>query len=372
MTQILLSAVSARRGGGRTYLRHIVAEFPADDRHCLTILSASRIEGVTELANVRWLAAPGWTENPVLRFLLGSFYFRWLWKSRNDFDVVYYPGGSFDIPLPRKVKRAVAFRNMLPFDEASARLYPLGWMRLRHWMLKYLQAHAFRSADLVIFISRYARSVIDGIVDRRGTAVVIPHGVTATTGTLSTALQERLPEKFVLYLSILDYYKAQVELVDAWARLRAIKTVEEKLVLAGPTGSRYTERVRAAIAHHGLEDHVILLGEVSYDQVFDLARRARLNVFMSLCENCPNIMLELMRVGCPLLVSNRQPMPELGGEYLEYVDPTNVEAVAHALARLIDDDQRLNEIGQAALVGSLKYDWPRAGRETWASILALG
>jgi len=366
MSAILFSALSARRGGGLTYIRNVVGAFPAGAGHRLAILSPARIEGVAERADTEWIKAPKWTTRPLPRFLFGSLYFRFLWPRRREFDVAYYAGGSFDVALPRGVKRIVAFRNMLPFDMEARRRYGPGWLRLRHWLLRYVQASALRRADLVVFISNHARQAIDIMVpDRRGGAIVIPHGVAETASPLDPALAARLPERFVLYLSGLDAYKAQLELVQAWARIET----DSKLVLAGPDYPPYAARVRAAIERLGLGGEVILLGPVHHDQVSDLARRATLNLFLSSCENCPNILLELMCVGLPLLVSDRQPMPELGGPGLDYVDPYDVDAVAAAIAGLLTDPERRERNAQAARKRASLYSWAKAGRATWSAIL---
>lgn len=372
MARILFNALSARRGGGLTYIRNLISAFPGDGEHRLAILSSDAIDGLPERPGVEWLRAPGWTRRSIPRFLFGQIYFRWLWPRRHSFDVVYHAGGSFDIALPPTLKTAVAFRNMLPFDPESRRRYEPGWIRFRNWLLRFVQARAFARADLVIFISDHARQVIDAAVPRRrGRSVVIPHGVARTAAPLDPALAKRLPGRFILYLSILDAYKAQVELVEAWARLRGRRATPEKLVLAGPEYPPYAKKVRAAIARHALEDEVILLGAVRHDQIFDLADRAALNVFMSACENCPNILLELMRCGRPLLVSARPPMPEFGGPDLAYVDPYDVPAVAEALARLLDDPARLATLGAQAHARSLIYDWQRTGAATWSALADL-
>lgn len=367
---VLFSALSARRGGGLTYIRNIVAAFPADAGHRLSVLSATPIAGLAEGANVRWLKAPPWTVRPITRFLFGFVYFRYLWPHRHEFDAVYYAGGSFDVALPPRTRRIVAFRNMLPFDIEARKRYGLGWVRFRNWLLRFVQARAFRRADLVIFISKYARRVIEAAVpDRRGGSVVIPHGAKVTKSPLDAVLATRLPERFVLYLSIIDAYKAQVELVEAWAQLIRRSPRPEKLVLAGPEEPGYAPKVYAAIARLGLEEEVILLGNVPHDQVSDLACRAVVNLFLSSCENCPNILLELLRVGTPLLVSDREPMPELGGPGLDYVDPYDVDAVTAGIERLLDDPQRRERNAAAARVRAQNFTWERAGAETWSAIL---
>lgn len=372
MARILFSALSSRRGGGLTYIRNIVGAFPAAPGNHLAILSARPIEGLLEREDIEWVRAPAWTVKPITRFLFGALYFRFFWPRRREFDAVYFAGGSIEMHLPPGAKIVVAFRNMLPFDLRERRRYGLGWIRLRNWLLRFVQGSSFRRADLVIFISDYAKAVIDKAVPRRrGRSAVIPHGVTRTPGRLDAGLAARLPERFVLYLSIIDAYKAQVEAVEAWALVKREGGIAEKLVLAGPEYPPYARKVRAAIARHGLEDEVILLGAVRHDQVFDLADRATLNLFLSSCENCPNILLELMRAGRPVLVSSYQPMPELGGPGLDYVDPYEVPALAAAVRRLVADPARLHELGVAAAERSRLYSWEKAGAATWAAIIAL-
>jgi glycosyltransferase involved in cell wall biosynthesis len=372
MRKVLVSALAARGGGGLTYVRRIVSQFPADGEARLSILSPQPIVEVGDRSDIEWIKAPAWTESGVSRFVFGSLFFRFLWSRRNDFDVAYYTGGSIDVPLPAKVKRVAVFQNMLPFDPEARRRYGPSWNRVRNWILRKTQSHAFRHADLMIFISEHGREVIDTqIPERRSRGVVIPHGVERLSAPLAPDVAARLPARFALYLSALDVYKAHVELIEAWALAMRGRKTDLKLVLAGPEYPAYAKRVRAAIRRHGLEDEVIVLGTVEHDQVFDLAERAALNLFMSSCENCPNIVLELLSAGRPLLLSSRPPMPELGGPELAYVDPYDVPAIAAAIARAIDDPASAEALGRSAAERAKRFSWEKAGSATWLAILGL-
>jgi glycosyltransferase involved in cell wall biosynthesis len=227
-----------------------------------------------------------------------------------------------------------------------------------------------RRADLVIFISDHGRRVIDRTFPRRrGASVTIHHDVTEAQGTLAPATACRLPKRFVLYLSSIDAYKAQLELVEAWARLRASRPTEEKLLLVGPEYKPYAHRVRKAIRRLGLEDEVILFGAVRPGEVRDLARRAWLNLFLSSCENCPISLIDLMSSGRPILVSALEPMTELGGRALEYVDPHDVPGVATALARMLDDEALRSCVAFAAEQRSLQFCTHHSGPATWKAVL---
>lgn len=371
MTRILLSALAARRGGGVTYLRAIVAAFPDRPDLRLTVLAHEPCEVVAARANVEWIRAPRWAGPPITRFLIGFLYFRFFWARRRDFDIVFHSGGSFDLSLPGKVPRVVSFHNLLPFDREARQRYEPGWMRLRHWLLWYIQGWAMRRAEFVIFISDHGRRVIDkALGTRRGGSAVIRHGVERSEAPLDPDIARRLPERFILYLSTIDAYKAQLELVEAWALLREQRQLREKLVLAGPVYRPYARRVAKAIARHALEEEILLLGQVQHEQVFDLAERASINLFLSSCENCPFTLLELMFVGRPLLVSSRQPMPELGGPELTYVDPYDVPAIAAALGRLLDNAGARERLGEAAARRARQFSWEQCGAATWQAVQA--
>ena len=70
------------------------------------------------------------------------------------------------------------FRNMIPFDPVQRKKYGYGLQQIRNLLLNFLMRKSMTHADLVIFISDYARELIwkqlNGTLKR---TVVIPHGL---------------------------------------------------------------------------------------------------------------------------------------------------------------------------------------------------
>ena len=99
---------------------------------------------------------------------------------------------------------------------------PVRYARSRLAILKHIQSRSFRQANLVVFISQFAKSIIDIVVGpRAGKAVVIPHGVNDRFREPGRAnLELKLPDRYVAYVSIVTVYKAQLEVVQAWALMR--------------------------------------------------------------------------------------------------------------------------------------------------------
>ena len=262
------------------------------------------------------------------------------------------------------------FRNMIPFSPQQRRRYGLGYMRLRNWLLERAITRSMAKADCVIFISEFARRVVEKRVPRLpGKTVIIPHGVNPVFRNNHEPRPYWLPtEKYILYVSILDVYKAQLEVVRAFALLKARRSTTEKLILAGPDRSRYARAVQDEIERLGLRNDVLLTGPVAHDALPSLYRNALINIFASECENCPNIMLEALASGRPLLASCREPMPEFGGDAAVYFDPSSPQELAEKLQSIIDDPVRMAELSGKALERSLLYDGSRAAQRTWELI----
>jgi glycosyltransferase involved in cell wall biosynthesis len=94
-------------------------------------------------------------------------------------------------------------------------------------------------------------------------------------------------------------------------------------------------------------------------------------VFASSCENCPNILLEGLASGRPVLSSNVMPMPEFGGSGIEYFSPFDPDDIARALQRVLTDPQHAQRVAAAALSESRRFDWSETAARTWSSLIRL-
>jgi glycosyltransferase involved in cell wall biosynthesis len=369
MTRIFVNGLSSLLGGGQTYLIHLLKEIPAGTEIHLALPSELSAK-IPPHPDVKRVPA---------EFARRSVFHRLIWETfvlpgylrRNDIDVYYQPAGT----LPRRsvspCRTAIAFRNMLPFAEAERRRFGWGMKRLRYWVLRFLQLGDFRRADLVVFISHFAKRVIDGeLPARAGLSSVIYHGLDESFRR-PAARPAELNGEYVLYVSILNHYKAQIEVVRAWDQMRRKRAAREKLVLAGPENKTYARKLREEIARLGLQDSVIVKSKIPYESLPGWYQHAKINIFASSCENCPNILLEKLAAGRPVLSSNYEPMPEVAGVAALYFDPYNPDDLCRILLDVIDDPAKLAKMGEEAKRHSLRYSWQRSREETWRALCAL-
>jgi len=228
-------------------------------------------------------------------------------------------------------------------------------------------------ADLVVFVSQYAQKVITAKASGRiANSVVIPHGVGVQFKAAAGQWRPSwLPaDDYVLYVSNFEPYKHQVSVVRAFARLREAQDGTTKLLLIGPPSSRrYTKQVLDEIDRLHLGSAVLIRESASQIELAAAYGHARVGVFASTCENCPNVLLEAMAAGRPLVVSNRAPMPEFARQAALYCDPEDPAGMAARITALFDDPGLSADLGRRAAEESQKFDWATTAERTWRAIL---
>jgi glycosyltransferase involved in cell wall biosynthesis len=103
------------------------------------------------------------------------------------------------------------------------------------------------------------------------------------------------------------------------------------------------DRLQSHIALHGLTDTVRLLGKLTREQVIECYARAAVYVQPSRIaadgdrDGIPNVLLEAMAMGLPVVASNVSGLPELvsDGQNGLVVEPDDPVALADAIARLL-------------------------------------
>jgi glycosyltransferase involved in cell wall biosynthesis len=139
--------------------------------------------------------------------------------------------------------------------------------------------------------------------------------------------------------------KGLLTLLDAYARVRQLRK-QMKLVFVG-SGSMLQELQARARAVDVFADCVwqpTVAEPAKWLRAFDIF------VLPSLTEALSNSLMEAMACGCPVIASDVGGNPELvrDGECGILFEPRNVDALAEALRRLIEDPSLRNALGRRA------------------------
>lgn len=365
-----IDASNLRAGGGVTHLVELLrAASPSPQGFTKVVVWASQAT-LARIEDRPWLVK---RSNPVME---GHYLRRALWQ-RNRLgalartegcNLLFIPGGSFATDFRPVVTMS---RNLLPFEWRELWRYGISRTSLRLLLLRWSQSRSFRGADGVIFLTRYAEDTIlkvTGVLP--GKRVTVPHGINERFFHEPRAprrleeCDEQRPFR-LLYVSIIDTYKHQRQVVEAIAKLRA-EGVPIALDLIGPAYPPALQRLRKTL--HRVDPagrFVRYVGPVPYNELHAWYEAADLCVFASSCENMPNILLEGMAFGMPIACSNRGPMPEMLGEAGVYFNPEDSIDIVKAIRRWLDFPDLRAQKALAAYNLARQYSWARCAAETF-------
>lgn len=372
--KILVDLLALSYGGSSTYAAEVLPRL-AERIDFEVLLGRGRGQGLRRQLgdSIPVLEAPGWTRNPLLRHLYQRHRLPELARRRAA-DVVFVAAGLTGLrPRGGRPKLVVTLHNMLPFLERERCRYSLWRNPYMRWRLRMLGPgllRTFRGADRVLYISHFSAQVVEPRVGHRRSRV-IPHGVSDAWRTgepLPEAQREELGvgSRYFVYVSGFEPYKHQDKLLDGFRLFRRRTGDDEhRLVLAGPSFGSYGRRIAQRLRD---EENVVWLGAVEQRSLPALLRGARGLLFASTCETCPNVLLEYLGAGRPVLCSDAPPMPEIGGDAVVYVDALDPEAWGTALAELVEEPESFAALGERARERATRYSWDRTARETFRAL----
>ncbi len=171
---------------------------------------------------------------------------------------------------------------------------------------------------------------------------------------------------YLLYVGGFDRRKNLNRLIAAFARLKIRDHIPHSLVLVGAqrTGPGLFYDPRSDIERLGLGDSVILLGDRTDDDVRALHDGADAFVFPSTYEGFGLPPLEAMAMGTPVVCSNASSLPEVIGDAGILCNPFDVESIADAVARVIQNSELRKELRNRGVDRAAMFSWHTTVRKT--------
>jgi glycosyltransferase involved in cell wall biosynthesis len=178
-----------------------------------------------------------------------------------------------------------------------------------------------------------------------------------------------LPEHYILYAAALLPHKNHERL------LHAFKEIHENmpgmtLVLTGAWETGH-DRIMRMISELGLQNKVIMLGWLPFEDIPAIYRGAHLFVYPTLHEGFGLPILEAMASGVTVVCSKIEPLIEVAGDAALFVDPSDHRDIAKGISSALHDREVRTKLIQKGLHRVRNFTWDRTAADTLAFLKSM-
>jgi glycosyltransferase involved in cell wall biosynthesis len=228
---------------------------------------------------------------------------------------------------------------------------------------------ARRAAMIITATESVKREICEHLSVSADRVAVTPYAPRSILRSLSEAqageVRRRLgvEDQFILFVGTVEPRKNLPALVRAFAEVLTHTAFRPQLVIAGRKGW-LTEELDSLIARSGIGERLLLTGYVSEEELAALYSSCRMCVYPSLYEGFGLPPLEAMACGAPVITSNIETIVETVGTAARLVSPTDVQAIARAIAELLRDEKERRRLSQAGRERAARFTWEKTAHLT--------
>lgn len=223
-------------------------------------------------------------------------------------------------------------------------------------------ARAAEFADALVVPTGAVAAELGQHVDITTHTHVVSEGVTAALLATEDGAALDLPPKYVLAIGTIEPRKGYEYLIRALAQPDAPQV---PLLIIGQPGWGAIDPIELATEHGLPRDRVRVLGNVTDGELAAILRNASVLAAPSLAEGFGLPVVEAMAVGVPVVHSDAPALVEVAGGAGVQVPRGDVEALASALRKVLDDPAGAAELSEVGRIRTETFTWERAARAVW-------
>jgi glycosyltransferase involved in cell wall biosynthesis len=182
----------------------------------------------------------------------------------------------------------------------------------------------------------------------------------------SAKIRKRLgvEDDFLLFVGTLEPRKNLVTHLKAFAHILQQTSLRPQLVLAGGEGWLMDE-TDSFIRSAGISERLRMTGYLHDEDLRALYSSCQAFIYPSLYEGFGLPPLEAMACAAPVIGSRIGALQETLGDAAILIDPLDVESLVRAIADLLENDKRRQELSSTGKRQAAKFTWEETARLTY-------
>lgn len=172
-----------------------------------------------------------------------------------------------------------------------------------------------------------------------------------------------ITDNFILYVGGYSPRKNIIGILESFSLLNPLLRENLKVVITGKKGISY-EKYKGRAEELNISSSVIFTDFIPLEDLPIFYNACELLAYPSFYEGFGLPPLEAMACGTPVITSNVSSLPELFYDSALLVDPYDVDALSHAMERVLCDSLLKLTMVQKGLLNSSKYSWRNTAIKT--------
>lgn len=215
---------------------------------------------------------------------------------------------------------------------------------------------AAKNAKVIVAISENTKKDIMRLYNIPAEKVFVVHiGYAKTDNILENNTQNPYGE-YILNVPSNHYpHKNLLGLIEAYHRISLFSS--HKLIIVGKTSPRFSNQIVAKIAQLGLSKRIMMLNNLTDEELAKIYQNADLFVYPSLYEGFGMPPLEAMSYGVPVIASSAASIPEACGDAAYYINPYCTDSLVDAIIKVLTDGKLRQELVGKGLERIKLFSW---------------
>jgi glycosyltransferase involved in cell wall biosynthesis len=264
---------------------------------------------------------------------------------------------SFVVPLWHKGRTVITIHDLIHA------VFPQYYGLLQKIYYDFILKNALKRACAIIADSGSTKNDLVSYFGIKADQIRVIHLAASDQFKLLSDVNKKaadLPDKFILYVGSRKKYKNLSGLFEAFGQFKLNDQQGYHLVISGEIDLE----TKVLAERSGIKDWLVYAGRREGSALVNAYNAASLFVFPSLYEGFGLPPLEAMACGTPVITSNVSSLPEVVGQAAILVDPNNIQELAGAMNKVLNDPTLAADLRQKVLARAHEFSWGKCARET--------
>ncbi len=221
-----------------------------------------------------------------------------------------------------------------------------------------------KNSRLLITVSNFEKKNITNFFNLKSEGIQTIHNGVNQSFTMKfdadhiarVKIRYQLPEEYMLHIANKDPRKNTKRVLMAFREFLKKSASNCKLLMLGCKDADLRLMLNNIDASE-MQNHIVLTGYVSDEDLPVVYHLSQLFLFPSLREGFGIPIIEAMACGVPVITSNTSSMPEVAGDAAHLINPNKSEDICNGMIKILSDDTYKNELIQKGLKRSKEFSW---------------